>query len=90
MGEFIPTEYDKLWLKRTLGLIVDGGIWVTSWATYKKIDDKTLVVDCRNGMIESAMVEENIRRVKIVCESIGIKFLDPIEKKHYKSSKNEG
>lgn len=83
MDNFIPSEYDKQWLRATLGLIKDGGIWGTSWATYKKIDDKTLAVDCRNGTIESASVEANIRRVKIVCEAIGIKFLDPIEKKTY-------
>jgi hypothetical protein len=77
MIEFIPTEYDKAWMKRLFGLIANGGIWGTSWAVYKKIDTTTMSVTSRNDVLyKPEVVDENIMRVKTVCEAIGIKFVD--------------
>jgi hypothetical protein len=77
MSEFIPTEYDKAWMKRLFSLIADGGIWGTSWAVYKKIDATTMSVVSRNDLLyKPEVVDENIMLVKTVCETIGIKFID--------------
>jgi hypothetical protein len=77
MTEFIPRESDKDWMKGLFGSIKVGGTWVTSWGIYNKVDENTLaVVDFPCELRQLAEVEENINRVKIVCESIGVKFED--------------
>jgi len=76
MPGFIPTESDKEWLKNLFGLIKVGGIWGTSWATYKKEDENTIVVIESNLMLSKENVEENIDRTKSVSEMIGLKFVD--------------
>lgn len=77
---FVPKESDKQWMKTTFDLLNIGGIWGTSWATYKKTDENTLVVTLRNPTIKSEDVEDNINRVRIVMELIGKKLVDKNEK----------
>ena len=81
MSNFVPSEYDKAWLKRTLELVVNGGIWGTSWAIYKKVDETTLAVVMRNDLIcKPEAIEENIERTRNECKAIGIKFIDQCKK----------
>ena len=54
-----------------------GGTWITSWGIYNKVDCNTLaVIDCPCNPRQLAEVEENINRVRIVCEAIDVKFED--------------
>lgn len=78
MTEFIPRESDKDWMKELFSSIKVGGTWVTSWGIYNKVDENTLAVvsDCGNIWKPRGEIEENINRVKIVCEAIGVKFED--------------
>ena len=77
MEEFIPKESDKEWLKNLLGMIKIGGVWGTSWAIYKKVDEQTLaVVKNIEDSYVLGSIEENVNRTKIVAESIGLKFID--------------
>jgi hypothetical protein len=70
---FIPRESDKAWLRNLLSLIKVGGSWGTDWAVYRKVDETSLAVLTSMG---TAGCEENIDRVRIVCEAIGVTFLD--------------
>ena len=77
MEEFIPKESDKEWLKNLLGMIKIGGVWGTSWAIYKKVDEQTLaVVKNIEDSYVLGSIEENVNRTKIVAEAIGLKFVD--------------
>lgn len=81
MSEFVPSDSDKARLKQLLTMINVGGIWGTTWAIYKKIDEATLEVVKRNDLIcKPDKIEENIERTKIVCQAIGMRFIDPIKK----------
>lgn len=70
---FSPTEADKMWLVNLLSSIRDGGIWGTDWAVYQKVSSKELEVLVSPG---GKNCEENIDRVRIVCNAIGVKFTD--------------
>ena len=77
MTEFIPKESDKEWLKNLLNLIKVGGVWGTSWALYKKINEQTLAVtkNIDDPLVKDS-IDENVDRVRIVAEAIGLKFID--------------
>jgi len=77
MSEFIPKESDKEWMRNLFRMLNVGGTWGTSWAIYKKIDENTLATTL--GMeifFPKEVIEDNINRVKIVCEAVGIKYED--------------
>ena len=75
---FIPKESDKEWMRNCLAMLKDGGIWATTWALYKK-SGNTLSVVLRIPC--QANIEENVNRVRIVCEAIGVTFKDEEEEK---------
>ena len=72
--KFVPTEYDKQWMHDLIHLMAIGCVWGTTWAVYKKINEKTLAIV--SSIDRSANTEENIERVKVVTEAIGLKFED--------------
>lgn len=77
--EWTPNESDKNWLRELLRWIKDGGIWDTSFATYR-IDQrcKTLVlVGAGVPFIDDSEwpTEINQERVRKVAEAIGWRVL---------------
>ena len=60
---FNPTESDCQWTRDMIRRIADGGLWRTSFALYKKIDDKTIQLMARIYTPDNK-ADENIYRVK--------------------------
>jgi len=73
---FVPKESDKVWMRNLFNSLALNGVWGTLWAVYAKISEDTLEVTTRNPMLKKADVEDNVDRVRIVVEAIGLKFKD--------------
>lgn len=73
---FVIKESDKIWMRNLFNSLAPKGIWGTAWAVYIKISEDTLEVISRNPMIKKVDVEDNVNRVRIVVEAIGLKFKD--------------
>lgn len=73
---FVPKESDKIWMRNLFNSLALKGIWGTSWAIYTKISEDMLEVISRSSLINKVDVEDNINRVRIVIEAIGLKFKD--------------
>lgn len=82
---FEPNINDQEWLHKTISELAEDGLLVTDCAFYKKrIRDGKTVIVCEKTMdtlfIENAYdiiaMEEEVTKMKIVSESIGIQFID--------------
>jgi len=90
MTDFIPKDTDLSWTRTLWTGLKIGGVWWTSWAVYKKIDKDTIaVVEDISEVYFKDEIEENISRVKIVCETIGLKFIDKRRKNDVESVQEE-
>ena len=78
--DYKVSDSDKKWLLDNLSLIKEGGVWVTSFAVFRKEKNG---IKCIRSIDESSQnisnqmdIEINIGRVKCVCEAIGYNFID--------------
>jgi len=73
---FVPSESDKERMRSMFQSMEINDTQTTMWATYRKVDEKTLEIRVTNFILPSEQLKESIKRAKIICGAIGIKFIE--------------
>jgi hypothetical protein len=73
MDDWKPTTSDIEWTKNLVKSLKIGGIWQTSFAVFKKIDENNFIVQNIN-LDPNVNAEENIDKVEKVLNILGIKL----------------
>jgi hypothetical protein len=68
--EWEPAQSDLEWTERTLGLLRDGGTWITTFASYE-VHHKARVITCFPFHQLSPGAAESHARVKKVLNILG-------------------
>jgi transketolase N-terminal domain/subunit len=81
-----PKSYDKKWMKGTLNKIKIGGIWGTSFGTYRRTGEKEMTMINDFGDIQLVGMTEELRKeyqekTKKAIESIGWEYKVEFENK---------
>lgn len=69
-------DSDVDWMKGLMKALKVGGIWQTTFGTFKKTDENTLELIAINTEQTEYPVEKNIWRVGEVCKRAEIRFVN--------------
>lgn len=75
--KFVPTEYDKTFVKQIVSKLVIGGTWgyKNLPIVFQKTDDKTLALVAAWPEM-NPLVDAEIEKTRIVLKACGLKFAD--------------